>query len=733
MPEVFSRASYFFNLYALPTAVVSTLIFAVGLFVFLQNKKSPANRFFFLFCLAMNLWLYGISLVYSSKSPEVALFWYRWITFLGVTHISPGVYTFSVHWLRLYKAQKRWVWFAFICPPLFYILDLVTPLGTPEIKQWFWGYYPTYGIVGKIFLLYFFGYFWGSFNNFYQAYRREDSPLRKKQIKWIAIAFAVSITGSVDYLPKISPIGFYPFGFLSVGTWTFLVAYLIVRYKVMDIETVIHKTIMWGLTSLLFALPVVVFSYIGKEWLFTLKPAPFATIVFGLIILFTLYARFVQPVIDHIFQRRRWDLAQAFERFTDELVHLKDLDELSGHIVDTIQKVFYVQEISLLLGKEGEEIFGCVRSIPPGQQFRFERRHHFLSWLETNDVLTVREFVDIDPKYQNIREEAKDYFDQVNVALALPLVVDRRLLGIINMGQKANLKRFRNDEINFLSDLRKTAAIALSNTLRSIVMQENLRRWNVELEKKVEERTKELKETQAQLIQAEKLATIGTLAGGVAHEINNPLTAVLTNVQMLRMSNEVEDTESLALIEEGAKRCQLIIAKLMKYARKTEEAEVTEEVDVNRVIRVVSDFLGYQLKQENVELKLNLNPTRSISGIANELEQVFTNLILNSRDAIKSCGRMGKIEIKTGLQNSFVQVEVKDNGCGIKCENLARIFDPFYTTKDVGEGTGLGLTVSSGIVEKHLGKISVTSEEGKGTAFLIQFPAMKEKTPAAKP
>lgn len=733
MFEAVNPASYSFNPYAIPNSVVSTLILLVGIFVFLQNRKSATHLCFFLFCLCLNFWLYGISLVYCSTKPAVALFWYRWITFLGVSYISPLVYTFSILWLGLYERRKKFVWLSFPIAALFYLFAVATPYGMPAVRRYFWGYYPIYGSAGRIFLIFFFGYFLAAFYNLFSVLKHEPSPLRKTQIRLIAIAFMISITGSVDYLPKLMNLSFYPFGYLSVFAWILIVAYLIVRYRVMDIQTVIHKTIMWGLTSLLFALPVVLFSYFGRDWLFSLKSGPFAAIVFALIVFFTLYARFVQPAIDHVFQRRRWDLAQAFESFTDELGHLKDLNELSGHIVDTIQKVFYVREISLLLGKEGEERFACVRSIPAGQQFVFEGRHRFLSWLETHDVLTVREFVDIDPKFQAIREEARDYFDQVNAALALPLVVDRRLLGIINMGQKANLKRFRNDEINFLSDLRKTAAIALSNTLRSIAMQENLRRWNVELEKKVEERTKELKETQAQLIQAEKLATIGTLAGGVAHEINNPLTAVLTNVQMLRMSNQIEDRESLTLIEEGAKRCQGIIQKLMKYARKTEEVEATEAVDVNRVIRVVSDFLGYQLKQENVELKLSLNPTCSISGIANELEQVFTNLILNSRDAIKSAGRVGKIEIKTGLQNGFVQVEVKDNGCGIKRENLARIFDPFYTTKDVGEGTGLGLTVSSGIVEKHLGKISVSSEVGKGTTFLIQFPAVKEQTQAVKP
>jgi signal transduction histidine kinase len=157
------------------------------------------------------------------------------------------------------------------------------------------------------------------------------------------------------------------------------------------------------------------------------------------------------------------------------------------------------------------------------------------------------------------------------------------------------------------------------------------------------------------------------------------------------------------------------------------EVESYQLIDINKIIRTVCDFLGYQLKQENIDLELALANVEPIRGISNELEQVFTNLILNSRDAIKASGRKGKIEIKTGQKNGEVKIEFKDNGVGIKKEQLSRVFDPFYTTKDVGQGTGLGLTVSSGIVEKHLGKMSVTSEEGKSTTFYIQFPETRGK------
>ncbi len=728
MFEAFKLTFYFLNPYAIPTFLVSTVIFSTGLFVFIQNRKAPANVSFFLLCLGINLWFYGISMMYCCKDPQFALQWYRWVVFLGVVNIAPLVYRFSVSWLGLQQTQKRLVQLSYLLPPVFYLLVILTPYGIPRVHQHFWGYYPVYGIAARIFLGFFYTYFLLAFYNFFSELKRETSVLKKKQINLVGIAFLISVIGSVDYISKITPISLYPFGYLPVLIWILIVAYVIVRYKVMDIQTVIHKTIMWSATSSLFAVPIVLLSYLGKNWLVTMNPILFCFVIFGLVSLLAFYMRAVQPKIDHIFQRRRWDLARVFEKFTDELTHLKELNELSRHIVETVRKAFYVNEISLLLSQDETSPFLCVTRIPEGEIPFLDRNNDFLKWLEKKEVLVLREYLDMDPKYESVKEEAKKYFNDVNAQVCVPLSLEQHLIGIINIGRKANLKRFDMAEINFLSDLRKTAAIALSNTLRSIAMQESLRQWNVELEKKVEERTAALKETQAQLIQAEKLASIGTLAGGIAHEINNPLTAVLTNVQMIKFSGEVQDVESLDLIEEGAKRCQAIIKKLMRYARKSDEVDTFEQVDVNKVIRVVCDFLGYQLKQENVDTELKLKEVSEIDGIPNELEQVFINLILNSRDAIRSASRVGKIVIKTQEENGLIRIEVSDNGNGIKKEHLARIFDPFYTTKDVGEGTGLGLTVSTGIVEKHSGKMSVTSQEGKGTTFTIQFPKAKAKT-----
>jgi C4-dicarboxylate-specific signal transduction histidine kinase len=300
--------------------------------------------------------------------------------------------------------------------------------------------------------------------------------------------------------------------------------------------------------------------------------------------------------------------------------------------------------------------------------------------------------------------------------VAIPLVLNEQLLGVINLGKKSNLKRYNAVDFQFLTTLKNQSAIALSNSL----IYQNI-------EEQVKERTQELVEVQKQLIQAEKLATVGTLSGGVAHEINNPLSAILMNVQMLLAVSDDDgvkvDKESLELIEEATQRCRTIVQKLMVYAKKPLETDEISVTDLCVVLKKTLAFIGYQLEQDNIKIIMNIKEEPlTVMGNPNELEQVFTNIILNARDAVKEAKRDGKIYISLFKDRNDVKVEIKDEGIGIPQECISKIFDPFFTTKEIGKGLGLGLSICQSIVEKYKGRISVQSEFRNGTIFTIVFP-----------
>ncbi len=227
---------------------------------------------------------------------------------------------------------------------------------------------------------------------------------------------------------------------------------------------------------------------------------------------------------------------------------------------------------------------------------------------------------------------------------------------------------------------------------------------------------KEKEKLQMQLLQADKLATIGQLASGVAHEINNPLGNVSLYAQMLLKKTEDEATRNkLNIINDEANRAAHIVKGLLDFARQSEPELVP--LNINKEIDKVLNILKPQLMEIKVNTEFQYLPT--IKGDPSQIGQVIINIISNSIQAITE---NGEILIKTSLKEDHIEINIIDNGCGIPEENLSKIFTPFYSTKKQGEGTGLGLAVIYGIIKRHNGSIYVKSEIGKGTTFTIKLP-----------
>ena len=227
-----------------------------------------------------------------------------------------------------------------------------------------------------------------------------------------------------------------------------------------------------------------------------------------------------------------------------------------------------------------------------------------------------------------------------------------------------------------------------------------------------------------QLLQNEKLSSLGLLAAGVAHEVNTPLAVIANYVQILAKQLPEEDPRH-KLIDKIVKqtfRASEIVNHLLNFSR-TGGSEF-REVDLNQVIEETLSLVSHPFRTAHVQVIPNLNAgIPKVFGSGNRLQQVFLNLFMNARDAMPSGGML---EVRSFATNGSVEVEVSDTGSGISRENLARIFDPFFTTKATGRGTGLGLSVSYGIVKEHAGKIEVRSTPGRGTSFRLEFPAARK-------
>ncbi|MBM4339101.1 MAG: PAS domain S-box protein [Deltaproteobacteria bacterium] len=243
---------------------------------------------------------------------------------------------------------------------------------------------------------------------------------------------------------------------------------------------------------------------------------------------------------------------------------------------------------------------------------------------------------------------------------------------------------------------------------------------------------KKLQETHLQLVSSEKMASLGKLAAGIAHEINNPLGGILiySSLMMEDLPEEDPKRNDLARIVQEAGRCKDIVKSLLEFARQTEPKK--EPADINRAINDGLFFLVNQALFHNIRIVKEFDPFLPlVQGNASQLKQVFMNIIVNAAEAMYG---NGTLTIKTSLspEGKMVWIEFTDTGEGIPDENLSRIFDPFFTTKDVGKGTGLGLATSFGIIEEHGGKISVQSKVGEGATFAIELPVHPGNSPAEK-
>ena len=228
-----------------------------------------------------------------------------------------------------------------------------------------------------------------------------------------------------------------------------------------------------------------------------------------------------------------------------------------------------------------------------------------------------------------------------------------------------------------------------------------------------------VKQLQQQIDQSEKLAVIGQLAAGVAHEIGNPLASISSLVQLMQRKNEDENLgNQLKTIRENIDRISKIVRELVDFSRPPGEDK--ELLPITDVLKTSVGIVKYDKRVKNVEFVTNLDSDLPlINVVPDQLLQVFVNILINSLDAIAG---EGKIEVKSYLDNNSVCIDIKDNGCGMEHEIVNKIFDPFFTTKDVGKGTGLGLSVSYGIIKKLNGNITVKSKVDEGSVFTIKLP-----------
>lgn len=404
-------------------------------------------------------------------------------------------------------------------------------------------------------------------------------------------------------------------------------------------------------------------------------------------------------------EQRQRELAETLREVAGVLNSCLDSQQVLVLILDQLRRVVTFDNASIMLVVENRLEIAAHRGLPNGRLRQFcpsiEDLPHVREVLESQRPRIIPD-VQTDPGWIHDPED-----QSTRCWMGVPLLVKGRVLGLLNLGHR-HPGFYTGREAQIAQAFADQAALAIANA---------------RLYADLQQRLDELQRTQAQLVQSAKMAAVGELAAGVAHELNNPLTSILGFAELVSRNIKADDPirGDLQVISDEARRARDIVRGLLDFSQQANA--IQEKADVNKVMQETIALVRQQLKNHHVQLMEGY--ARDLPPVmlsVNRMKQVFLNLITNALHAMPDGGTLA---VTTERVEGEVAIRIADTGVGIPAENLPRIFEPFFTTRPVGQGTGLGLAVSLGIVREHGGRITVESEEGVGSRFTVWLPVPK--------
>lgn len=563
---------------------------------------------------------------------------------------------------------------------------------------------------------------------------------QKNRIKYVlgGLGFSAFLL-ALTMLP-VSGVPIYPLGNFCFIPAIFL-AFGVLKYDLLDIGVLIRRgTAYFFLTGVLTAL------YILIIWLFQLLffdaaggPAVALSLVLALLIvlLFNPLRALVQRLIDGLFFRGRYNYREVLREISGGLSSLLRQAQIRELLIRSLGETLQVERVAMVMAEEGRyRLYGGAQD-DTGRDVACEMAP-LIDWWRTRGGPVHRGIGERGGGASREGPGLPSVFAWLKAALIVPIGSPGRLVGFIALGQKRSGELFVEEDLELLTTVANQAATAIENA----ASYEALAEMNRSLEEKVAARTAALREalaekgrTQEQLIRSESLAAIGQLVAGTAHELNNPIAGAMSLVQSSLEAigtsapgeeRQREVVEDLRFSLQELRRASQIIRSLLDLSRQTQT--YVEAVDMNRVVDDALRILHNQLKHSPVEIrKAYAAELPTIEGNFANLGQVLINIVLNAFQALPD-GR-GTITLATrpGDGQQSVVVACSDTGVGIPAACLKDIFKPFFTTKTVGRGTGLGLYISHEIVRRHGGEIRVESRENLGTTVTVELPCLRRK------
>ncbi len=722
------------NIYAISALINAITSLLLGMFVFLKNKRNSVSITFILLSLAVFIWSFYYFFWQISTDSNLALFYTRLLS-IG----SLFVPIFYLHWVISFleinnKKNNIILFFGYALTFLFAYFSF-SPLFIKGVEKiLIFDFWPKAGIFYTLYLFFCYAGLVGyGLLNLFKNYFTSTS-LKRYQIKYIIFGTVIGFLGGATNFFLWYDINILPIGNIIVSLYVFILFYAMIKYRLMDIRVVVRKIFIYfcisAFTYAIFYFLIWMYDY-AFGGLFTtvsyfvgLFVAPIFVAVF-----YSLDKKLKNFANKNLFVSL-YNYQETINKLIEELSSYIDIDKIINLIVNTIKTTMQLDKANIFLKNEKEnyQIFKLDNSIDHNDSISLIENNFLIKHLLRYQKSLIKEELILFSKNSNTEIEKNIYLklynqmEQIKASLCVPLIANKKLIGIIVLGSKISGDPYTKEDIELLNVLSKQASIAIENALQY----QQIHEFKEVLQKKVDEQTKDIRGKNEELKKI--LDARSEFLSIASHQLRTPLAAIRGYASMLKsgdygvISNEA--TQSIEYIYDSSVRMIDLVNNLLNVNR-LEKGKIKldiREISLNKIIEECIKDIEYTAKNKNIEIKYLNKELPLIEGdyekIKNSIGNIINNAVLYT---VK-----GNVEISTNIASDLINVRVKDTGIGIEKEDLDKMFKSFSRgsgSKLYTQGTGLGLYVAKSFIEMHNGNINVESKgKNQGSIFTIELP-----------
>lgn len=736
------------NLYSIPPFVTLICFIALAILTIARWRKSTVNLLFLLICVLCSGLYTDILFIFNAPSAEAALFATRLDQFFSLFLIPLYVHFFHAY---LGIRGRKWLVAAFYAVPVGLLWFGMTPLLIESMHHYYFGYF---GRAGKLYPLVaisamgatlYGGWILG------QAILKTGDRSLKRRLKYLFVGFvSIAVLTGMNFIPLYGYPLYPPGNFCFIPLLVFAVG--LFRHDLLNMGLLIKKGMVYSILTtaltVIYAIIVVaanrLFRAVGFSESILLHAMLFLVIAF----IFGPLNTYIRKTVDRSFNKKQYNYRKIIRKNSRMIASVLQLDEIARQLVETVRHSMGVGHCLIFIktGRHGRALSRKCR--PPAAPDRYPDRltsgNPLLEYFGRNNNSAYQKKEDSMSGRPSDNFLLNEILERYDAVLAIPMIFKGTLNGLMITGEKDCGAPFSSEDMDLFETLASHGALAVENA-RTYQAIESLNR---NLESRVVERTRRLKialdekeRTLEQLVRSESLAAIGQLVAGVAHELNNPLASVKSLLQSFLEELEqgaantdidAELLDDLRFADQELDRAAGIVSSLLGLSRQTQTYR--EPVDVNSVLNDALRVLHNKYKHFELSIEKKFaQKLPLIMGNFSNLGQVAINIIGNAIDALP--GKKGVVDVVTAYKPETGEVifECIDTGPGIPEAIRQEIFKPFFTTKPVGRGTGLGLYICHEIVSRHGGSITVGSAPGSGARVIVRLPVNSNQAKETAP